>query len=122
MVHGPGLRRAAGRAVARGAAALGRALSSKRLADSQHPETPGSKKVGAGAAGQEHAAPLVVQPFTSGGGSAGPSLVPQPQVAQSFDFKARCGRCGVGNCLELMPSPCARPHVHRSHPRARQHA
>ena len=97
MATGSGFRRAAAGAAASAAAVLGRALASKRPSDSQHPETPKGKK-DSPAAAQGPTTPLVVQSFTTPGGPAGPSQAPQPQVAQPFDFKLRCGRCGLGNC------------------------
>ena len=99
MATGSGFRRAAAGAVAKvGAAVIGHVLASKRPSDSQHPETPRGKKDSAAAAAQGPTTPLVVQSFTTPGGPAGPSQAPQPQVAEPFDFKLRCGRCGLRNC------------------------
>ena len=111
---GAGFCYTASRAATQGAAALGRALGSKRAPDSQHPETPGGKKVGAAAAGKGVRLPLVFQSFSTPGGPAGPSQEPQPQVAQPFDFKVLCGRCGLGNCQPLSIPSARRTPVHRT--------
>ena len=111
---GAGFRYTASRAATQGAAALGRALASKRAPDSQHPETPGGKKVGAAAAGKGVRLPLVFQSFSTPGGPAGPSQEPQPQVAQPFDFKVLCGRCGLGNCQPLSIPSARRTPAHRT--------